>query len=952
MSREKITSIVIFASDGLEYTKACVESVLKYTRWPFELVLVDTGAADGTAAYFDSLPKAKVIKNEAGLGFAKLYNQAVKLASGDYLLFLEGNAVVTANWLDNLLACMESDPKVGLVGPMSNLAAEGQLVRVSYGASIVAMHKFAKRFNKRDASKHVEIDVLAGFCLLARKSAVEKIGLLPDNSGASGLDYIGYCKRARSVGFKLIRAGDTFVHHCGDSITGARLDGPYALAQAGGSTAEKRGKNNAVGTHELMVVKSAIGGLAEQEVYRDPIEVYAERYMQEPWRFPDKYIESPTLSLVVLIKDDEDTIGRCLSSVKDAVDEIVVVDIGSTDRSIDIAKGFGGKIFFYEWADDLVKARGVATSHATCDWVLWLNADEELVREDALAIRELLEDSEREGFFFNQLNFISENDSIIDLTFRLWRNRSEYHQSGVFAGPVIDTINAYNLTAGFTRIRINRYSFMGTTQERENIGQDTITIFLKELARKPDNTIARFNLGSAYIQRKDYEKALETYKKAFANLSSLDVVHASKLVRNIAICLKELGRYREALKVVTDAKEAYQDYTDLFYIEGLIQAEKGEHAAAIASFSMALEAGPSGRIYVSHPGVDGHLSAHQLAKAYLAIGNEKQAVIEYGRALEYNPRYGPALVELGSILMRREGPGGLRQSLESCADMNSDEVLLALALVFSQAGHYDIGLEYLDKMTGVTTDPSQASHLRGQCLLNAKRYREAADALGDIAVSSRLYPSASMDRVLCNLLLGEYEGAYAVIDSLAEKGGHGLAKQLYRTFTDILSGRKVSIAIDDQREEAQQVAVDLLRKLLELGETKVFKKAVKLMDALGVSPGEASLFLGKIYYDVGHNDMAVEELIKAYEAGCADGEAFFILGRTSLGNEFYEEARTFFFEALNNGIEEITLYISLGRTLTKLGEFDQAVEILDAGAKKYPASLLIEQVRENLGVLV
>ncbi|PIX52349.1 MAG: hypothetical protein COZ51_04665, partial [Candidatus Aquicultor secundus] len=82
-------------------------------------------------------------------------------------------------------------------------------------------------------------------------------------------------------------------------------------------------------------------------------------------------------------------------------------------------------------------------------------------------------------------------------------------------------------------------------------------------------------------------------------------MHASKLVRNIAICLKELGRYREALKVVTDAKEAYQDYTDLFYIEGLIQAEKGEHAAAIASFSMALEAGPSGRIYVSHPGVDG-----------------------------------------------------------------------------------------------------------------------------------------------------------------------------------------------------------------------------------------------------------------------------------------------------------------------------------------------------------
>ncbi len=951
MSREKITSIVIFASDGLEYTKACVESVLKYTRWPFELILVDTGAASGTAAYFDSLPKAKVIKNDVGLGFPKLFNQAVKLASGDYLLFLEGNAVVTANWLDNLLACMESDPKVGLVGPMSNLGAEGQVVRTSYGASIVAMHKFAKRFNKLDTSKHAEVDVLAGFCLLAQKSMVEKTGPLPGGVDTSGLDDTDYCSRVQSAGFKLVRAGDTFVHHCGGSITGVRSDGPYALAQASGSTAEKRGRENAIGTYELMVVKPVTGVLADKETYRDPIEVYAERYMQEPWRFPDKYVESPTLSLVVIVKDDADTIGRCLSSAKDVVDEIIVVDIGSTDRSVDIAKRFGAKIFFHEQSGDPAKTRGVAASHAKCDWVMYLNADEELVGEDTLVIRELLEDSEREGFFFNQLNFVSENDSIIDLTFRLWRNRPEYRQDSASPGPAIDMVHASDLSAGFARVRINRYTYKGTAREREEIGQDVLTALLKELARKPENTITRFNLGNVYIQRKDYEKALETYKKAFANLSSLDVVHASKLVRNLAICLKETGRYREALKVLTDAKEAYQDYTDLFYIEGLIRAETGEHAAAITSFGMALEAGPSGRIYVSHPGVGGHEAAYQLAKAYLAIGDEKQAVSEYRRALEYNPRYSPAIVELGSILMRREGPGGLRQSLESCADIRADEVLLALALVFSQAGHYDIGLEYLDKMTGVTADPSQTVLLRGQCLLNTKRYREAADTLGDIAASSRLYPSASMDRVVCNLLLGDYEGAYETIDSLPGSV-HDPVKELYRALTDTLNGRKVSIAIEDNREEIQRSAVDLIRKLLELGDTKIFKKAVKLLDKLEVSPGEASLFLGKIYYDVGQNDVAVEELIKAYEAGCADGEAFFILGRASLGSEFYEEARTFFFEALNNGVEEITLYISLGRTLTKLGELDEAVEILDAGAQKYPASLLIEQVRQSVGVFV
>lgn len=957
MSGEKVTSIIIFASYGLEYTKACVESVLKYTRRPFELILVDVGASDGTTMYFNSLPKAKVVSNQACLGFAKLYNQAVKLASGDYLLLLNGTTVVTANWLDNLVTCIESDAKIGLAGPMTNAVAGNQVVRVPYGASIVAMHKFAKRFNKQDKSRHVEVDKLAGFCLIARKPAVEKVGLLPDDTGAGGLDDVGYCSKVLDAGFKLVRAGDTFIHHYGDATANARLDGSHALKQRSGLVADKYSRNNMGSVNDLMVIRPELVRIAEQRVYRNPIEVYSERYMQEPWRFPDKYVESPTLSLVVLVKNDEDTIGRCLSSVKDAVDEIIVVDIGSTDRTIEIANLFDAKVFFYEWTGDLARARSTAMEHATCDWVMFLEAHEELVREDAIVIRELLEDSEREGFFFNEFNLINEDDAIIDLAFRLWRNKPEYRRGLDAFNQVADLIHTGNLATGFTRIRINRYSYLCTTGRSEynsHNNLNALNALLKEIAKKSDNTVARFNIGGVYVQRSDYEKALENYKKAFANLSSLDVVHASKLVRNIAICLKQLGRFREALKVLKDAREAYQDYTDLFYIEGLIHTKRADHAAAIKSFSTALEADPfAGRVYVGHPGIGGYMAAYQLAKAYLSSGNEKEAVIEYKRALEYNPRYSLALVELGSLLMRREGPGGLKQSLESYSDINSEEMLLSLASVFNQAGYYDIGLEYLDKLAGATYNPAEAALLRGQCLLNTKRYREAADVLGGIAKSSRLYPAASVDKVLCSLLQGEYESVYRATGTIQDWGNYSLVGLLYRALADVLNGRKATVEIDVGRsEEARQLTVDLLRKLLELGESKAFRKAATLLDVLGVSAGEISLFLGKIYYDVGRNDMAVEELIKAYEAGCADGEAFFILGRTSLGNDFYEEARTFFFEALNNGIEEISLYVSLGRTLTKLGELDKAAEILDEGAGKYPSSPLIKQVKESIGILV
>ncbi|RDY25336.1 glycosyltransferase family 2 protein [Romboutsia weinsteinii] len=95
------------------------------------------------------------------------------------------------------------------------------------------------------------------------------------------------------------------------------------------------------------------------------------------------------ISLCMIAKNEEDVIARCISSIKDIVDEIIIVDTGSTDNTIEIAKNLGASVYEFEWIDDFSKARNYSFSKATKDYILWLDADDILNPDDIDKFREL-----------------------------------------------------------------------------------------------------------------------------------------------------------------------------------------------------------------------------------------------------------------------------------------------------------------------------------------------------------------------------------------------------------------------------------------------------------------------------------------------------------------------------------------------------------------------------------
>lgn len=98
-----------------------------------------------------------------------------------------------------------------------------------------------------------------------------------------------------------------------------------------------------------------------------------------------------SISLCMIVKDEELVIGRCLDSVKDLVDEIIIVDTGSTDKTKEIAMMYTDNLYDFEWINDFSAARNFSFSKASKDYILWLDADDILLNEDKIKFKQLKE---------------------------------------------------------------------------------------------------------------------------------------------------------------------------------------------------------------------------------------------------------------------------------------------------------------------------------------------------------------------------------------------------------------------------------------------------------------------------------------------------------------------------------------------------------------------------------
>jgi GT2 family glycosyltransferase len=215
-----LASVIVPCFNERAFTRLCLAALVRHTRPPWELVVVDNGSTDGTAAYLQGVQDVapvpvQIITNPANLGFAAACNQGLHAARGAYLVLLNNDAVVTDGWLDQLAALAESDPAIGLAGPMSNYAPPPQRVDDVPYTDLATMHEFAAAWRAAHRGQGLAVARLSGFCLLITRRAFDALGGLDERFGLGFFEDDDLCLRARRAGFTLAVAHDLFVHHFG-----------------------------------------------------------------------------------------------------------------------------------------------------------------------------------------------------------------------------------------------------------------------------------------------------------------------------------------------------------------------------------------------------------------------------------------------------------------------------------------------------------------------------------------------------------------------------------------------------------------------------------------------------------------------------------------------------------------------------------------------------------------
>lgn len=219
------TSIIIPTYNKKALLLQCLDSIGACTPFPYELIVVDDGSDDGTQEALRTRSGVRLAVHQSNKGFARAVNTGLMMAKGRTVLILNNDVVVAEHWLENMLACLESAPDIGAVGPVTNYIGGEQQIEVPY-KDLRGMREFAAARNLKDPMKWRETDRLVGFCLLMKRDAVLQTGYFDEGFRVGNYEDDDWSVRLRLLGWRLFIAGDAFIHHLG-SETMRSLDASH-----------------------------------------------------------------------------------------------------------------------------------------------------------------------------------------------------------------------------------------------------------------------------------------------------------------------------------------------------------------------------------------------------------------------------------------------------------------------------------------------------------------------------------------------------------------------------------------------------------------------------------------------------------------------------------------------------------------------------------------------------
>ncbi|WP_135544906.1 glycosyltransferase [Desulfosporosinus fructosivorans] len=299
---------------------------------------------------------------------------------------------------------------------------------------------------------------------------------------------------------------------------------------------------------------------------------------------------SKILSICMMVKNEDKNLERCLESLRELrmklPCELIIVDTGSEDNTVSIAKRYTDKVYHHPWNNNFSEMRNISISYASGEWLFIIDADEELVAAEKLI--QFFKKSYPKSIAGGALlvknltgNKVNKNVVVLNSS-RVFRNDGAFHYEGSVHNMPIINGQILEIQAS-----INHYGYDSTDQElMEQKFVRTSTILKRELAKNPDNIYYRFQLSVTYMMHKENNHALEEIEKAYRLMKKAsDKKKHLYVYCQLARSYMKMSQYQKVEETCLEGIAIEEEYIDLYFYMAQAQGTHEKYEQAIENYS-------------------------------------------------------------------------------------------------------------------------------------------------------------------------------------------------------------------------------------------------------------------------------------------------------------------------------------------------------------------------------
>ncbi|WP_163538224.1 glycosyltransferase [Gracilibacillus sp. YIM 98692] len=516
--------------------------------------------------------------------------------------------------------------------------------------------------------------------------------------------------------------------------------------------------------------------------------------------------EKKQLSLCMVTKNDEKHLPACLENMDEVADEVIMIDLGSTDQTVDIAEKAGAKVYQRKWNEDNSEVKNACLDLAQGRWVLFLQANETIAEEQLKKLPLLLKNPNAEGYLLYIDQYSKKNKILSPVhSLRLFRNRKEYrYQYRIFERIPEEHLNNIK-DAGIRIIQHTDQSLLNNNKKNK--------LLKDEMAKYPGDSYLHYMYGMELLNERRYEESVHFLESARKNVKN-NYLFAPHLYKCLSWNLFSLKRYKEAFTILERGLKLFPAYTDFLVLRGDLYKQDKQYENAIRDLEQCLEIKRNPSVSIPKPEIHISVVLETLAEIHELIDNEQIALTYYQQAYELNHTNQKLLYKIGELAKLADKNEIVENIMKSAVEENNLEKIMILMDIYLQHHKYTQVIFYLDEIGSFLGNKEQVASIKFFCYMMMGKVKEAEVHFSMINKKSPIYEHVLLQRLESCWFYDDWEKAEQLLQEVNQRESiNQHIKNLYHLLHNLFTGKVSGDSRKLQKQEYEMVSI-LIENLL------------------------------------------------------------------------------------------------------------------------------------------